>query len=243
MFLECSKINLITWIKYLIIMNQDKNLRDCAQYAGVSLKTSFYMRHRVMSAYRSSIENIQLSGITEIDETEIHISFSGNHKIQNPESNLPRKPYKRGRKSLRHKEKTEFTDRIMISTAVDRNNTVFITVGKVGTTSLSSNDVIDIYQPHLTDVKYICSDGCYAYRELAKNLKVELHAFSKNSKEKRGIYHINHVNYIHKVVADYLNAHHGISSKYLNEYLALIAYRCMHKLQDMRLTLFLKEQE
>lgn len=27
--------------------------------------------------------------------------------------------------------------------------------------------------------------------------------------------------------------HHGISSKYLNEYLALIAYKCMNKLLDV----------
>lgn len=82
-FLECSKVNLITWIKYLIVMNEDKNLRDCAKYAGVCLKTSFYMRHRIMSAYRNSVEKIQLSGITEIDEAEVNITFSGNHKIQN----------------------------------------------------------------------------------------------------------------------------------------------------------------
>ena len=71
-----------------------------------------------------------------------------------------------------------------------------------------------------------------------ESLKAELHAFSKNSKIKREIYHINHVNYIHKIITNYFNAHYGRSSKYLNEYLALIAYRCMHKLQDVQLTLF-----
>lgn len=100
-------------------MNEDKNLRDCVKYAGVCLKTSFYMHHRIMSAYRNSVEKMQLSGITEIDEVEMNISFSGNHKIHNTESRLPREPYKRGRKILKHREKAEFTDRIMISTAVD----------------------------------------------------------------------------------------------------------------------------
>lgn len=39
-FLEYSKNDLITWIKYLIAMNEDKALRECAKYAGVCLKTS-----------------------------------------------------------------------------------------------------------------------------------------------------------------------------------------------------------
>lgn len=237
-FLECSKVNLVTWIKYLIIMNEDEDLRDCAQYAGVCLKTSFYMSHKIMNALENSVKDIQLSGITELDDTGINISFSGNHKIHNPNSTLPRKAYKRGRSSLRHREETNYTDNIVISTAVDRNHKVFITIGKIGTTSLSSEEVINIYQPHLTNVSCICTDGCYAYRKLADKLEIELHAFSRKSKEKRGIYHINHVNYVHKVIADYFHIHHGIASKHLNEYLALIAYKCMHKLQDIHSSIY-----
>lgn len=35
------------------------------------------------------------------------------------------------------------------------------------------------------------------------------------------------------MITDYFQLHHGISSKYLNEYLALIAYKCMNKLLDV----------
>lgn len=237
-FLEYSKNDLITWIKYLIAMNEDKTLRECAKYAGVCLKTSFYMRHRILNAMENTIKNMQLTGITEIDEKEMNISFSGNHKIQDKNSTLPRKSYIRGRKSLKHKIKTDFTDRIMICTAVDRDNHIFISVGKVGTTALKEEDVIDIYKPHLKEATCLCSDGCYAYRALAEKLEIELHAFTANSKEKRGIYHINHVNYIHKEIKDYFYLHHGISSKYLNEYFALIAYRSMNKLTDIKTWLY-----
>lgn len=58
---------------------------------------------------------------------------------------------------------------------------------------------------------------------------MEFHIFLKNSKEKRGIYHINHVDYIHKAINDYFKIHHRIVSKYLNKYLSLIAYKRMHK--------------
>lgn len=115
-------------------MNEDKTLRECAKYAGVCLKTSFYMRHKILSAMENTIQSMQLSGITQIDEKEMNISFSGNHKIQDKNSTLPRKPYTRGRKSLKHKIKTDFTDRIMICTTVDRDNHIFISVGKVAIT-------------------------------------------------------------------------------------------------------------
>lgn len=232
-FLECSKNNLITWIKYFIIMNENEELRDCTRYAGVCLKIGFYMRHKILNAMENTIKDIKLSGITEIDEKSMNISFSGNHKIQDEKSILLRKPYKRGRKSTKHKIETNFTDNILICTAVDRSNHIFISVGKVGTTMLSSEEVKIIYKPHLENVTCICSDKCPSYRLLATNLNVELHAFKTDSKEKRGIYHINHVNYIHKAITDYFHLHHGISSKYLNEYLALIAYKCMNKLLDV----------
>ena len=126
----------------------------------------------------------------------------------------------------------------MICTAVDRDNHIFISVGKVGTTALKEGDVIDIYKPHLKEATCLCSDGCYAYRALAKKLEIELHAFTANSKEKKGIYHINHVNFIHKEIKDYFYLHHGISSKYLNEYFALIANRSMNKLTDIKTGLY-----
>ena len=47
--LEGTKLPIVTWFKYLLIMSKDEDLRDCAQYAGVSLKTSFYMRHKIMN--------------------------------------------------------------------------------------------------------------------------------------------------------------------------------------------------
>lgn len=86
--------------------------------------------------------------------------------------------YKRSlRKSSKNKIKSSFTDNVMICTAVDRNNHIFIFVGKVGTTILSSEEVETIYKPHLENVTCISSDRCPSYRLLVTNLNVELHSF------------------------------------------------------------------
>ncbi|MEE0777385.1 MAG: hypothetical protein UJ210_00005 [Massilimicrobiota sp.] len=82
-------------------MNEDKDLRDCSAYAKESLKTSFYIHHKIMSALQNNIKNIELSGIVKIDKTVMNILFSGNHKIHDPNSLLPRHPYKR--KNVKHR--------------------------------------------------------------------------------------------------------------------------------------------
>ena len=104
----------MTWFKYLLIMSKDEDLRDCAQYAGVSLKTSFYMRHKIMNALANEMNTVKLEGIAEIDETNAYISYSGNFKKQNTNKELPRKSYQRGRKSMKHKYGSSYTDKIQI---------------------------------------------------------------------------------------------------------------------------------
>ena len=49
-------------------MDQDEDLRDCAHYAGVSLKCSFYMRHKILNAMSNQMNDVQLEGIVELDE-------------------------------------------------------------------------------------------------------------------------------------------------------------------------------
>lgn len=70
--------------------------------------------------------------------------------------------------------------------------------GKVGTKMMSSEEIKTIYKPHLENATCICSDKCPSYRLLAEKLNIKLHAFKSSSKEKRGIYPINHVNYVHR---------------------------------------------
>lgn len=80
--------------------------------------------------------------------------------------------------------------------------------------------------------------GCLSSKKLDESLNIELHSFSRKSTEYRGIYHINHVNYVHSVINNYFQVHNEITSEHLNEYLLLIAYKCMYKLRDMQTTLY-----
>lgn len=239
--LENTKLHPVIWLKYLIIMNEDEDLRDCAQYAGVSLKGSFYMRHKIMNALSHEMENVKLSGIIELDEMSMNISYSGNHQKQDKNKKLPRKPYKRGRKGKTHNHDSEYTDEILIASAIDRSGHLFLKVAEVGTTILNKDQIIKAYSDHIKENSILCTDGLFAYRALAREKKMTHFAFKSKSKEKRGIYHINHINYVHKKIREYMNKHAGISSKYLNEYLSLISYffkKDIHNIHDDFVDLF-----
>lgn len=222
--LENTKLHPVTWLKYLIIMNEDEDLRDSAKYAGVSLKGRFYMRHKIMNALSHKMDNVKLSGIIELDEMSVNISYSGNHQKQDKNRKLPRKPYKRGRKGKKHSHNSEYTDEIQIASAIDRNGNLFLKVAEVGTTTLNKDQVIKVYSNHINENSILCTDGLFVYRALAREKKMTHFAYASQSKEKRGIHHINHINYVHKKIREYINKYSGISSKYLNEYLSLISY-------------------
>ncbi len=106
-------------------MNDDATLRKSAEEIGVSLKTSFFMRHKIMNCLSEKANTIKLSGICEMDEFSVNMSYSRNHTLNSKDfQGLPRQSYKRGRNHS-YRYKIEITDEIMIASAVDRKGHIF----------------------------------------------------------------------------------------------------------------------
>ena len=43
------------------------SIRKCAEEVGVGVKTSFYMRHRILDVINLSLKNDKVEGIVEVD--------------------------------------------------------------------------------------------------------------------------------------------------------------------------------
>ena len=56
------------------------SIRKSAKACDVSVKTSFYMRHRILDAIRNYQGIGEVSGVVEMDETFLPELFKGNHK-------------------------------------------------------------------------------------------------------------------------------------------------------------------
>ena len=75
--LSNTKLSLDTWIKYCRFMIEGGTIKHCAQKVGVSIPTSFFMRHRILDVLNLSLRNQSFQGIISADEYNLNESFKG----------------------------------------------------------------------------------------------------------------------------------------------------------------------
>ena len=83
------------WAKYLKCMIDKKTLNESADECGISLRTAFVWRHKILDAIKEVAEKNYLEGVVEADETFFNVSYKGNHSKSNTFT-MPRKAHKRG---------------------------------------------------------------------------------------------------------------------------------------------------
>lgn len=67
--LSGSKLPLSKWLEYAKLMVLGLSIRKCAEHINVCVKTSFYMRQRILDAIRLALGMGHLEGVIEMDET------------------------------------------------------------------------------------------------------------------------------------------------------------------------------
>ena len=70
-----TNLGLDKWLKYCELMILGLSIRQCATEIGVGVKTSFYMRHRILDVINLSLKNDMVEGIVEVDEVFIRESY------------------------------------------------------------------------------------------------------------------------------------------------------------------------
>ena len=70
-----TKLGLDKWLKYCELMILGLSIRQCAEEVGVGVKTSFYMRHRILDVINISLKNDTVEGIVEVDEVFIRLNI------------------------------------------------------------------------------------------------------------------------------------------------------------------------
>lgn len=201
-----TKKNIQLWKNYIKLMFDGFSIKDIANELGICIQTSFRWRHKILSVLESKFMNDILKGIVETDETLILQSHKGKH-IEGV----------RGRKrgGVAH-YRGQSHEQIGILVAVDRKKNVVSQI--YGTGKISSQNVKDILGCRVKAKSVIITDGCRAYNDFAEENNFELIKLVKTHKQ--GIYHINNVNNYHSLLKEFLRQFKGISTKYLNKYLA-----------------------
>ena len=186
-----------------------KSLDECAASISVSHPTAFNMRHKLLSFLEEALkEGELLEGIVEADEAYVLESQKG----------IPvttRKPRNHGEPATKRGLSDE---QMCICVAADREGRVVARC--VNRAKPTADNIQEALGSRIGENGVFLCDGATAYNKLIeakKCLKIVLN----NHKDYNKAYHLNTVNGLHSRLKAMLYRYRGVSSKYLNRYLAL----------------------
>lgn len=198
-----------TWAIFIRDTLSLKSLDECAANISVSHPTSFYMRHKLLSFLEEAFKGGELlEGVIEMDEAYVLESQKG----------VPvttRKPRRHGETAVKRGLSDEH---YCICVAADRDR--HIAVCCVNRGNPSAENIEEALSARIDESGIILCDGKRAYNKLIHAKKCEKIVL-KSHQDYTKAYHLNTVNGLHSRLKDMLYRYRGVSSKYLNRYLAL----------------------
>jgi len=198
------------WKSYLNCIAKSMTLRESAKEVGISFRTSFLWRHKIIGAFKD-IGCTKLEGIVEGDETFFLFSEKGDLSIEG------RAPRKRGGKATKAGINDEH---VAVIVSTDRNKEPILEVACRG--RITAKHIDTCLGKWLGEkVSVLCSDSHRSYASFAKSRElkhVQINA-SKGQHVKDKVYHIQNINNIHHLLKDWIDIFHGVASGYLQNYL------------------------
>lgn len=125
-----SRLDRVTWHAYAGAMLAGASLRACASVAGVSLRTSFFMRHRLCEVMARTTPALRARRGCRVlvDGLAFPDSLSGNHSRSAAGFSMPRPPRRRGGDGV---TRGLGGDKVCVAVAVDeRGGTRVAAVGR-----------------------------------------------------------------------------------------------------------------
>lgn len=207
-----SKYGIKTWSNYVTSMLAGMSCRDAASVCGISHKTAFYWRHKIMGSLKEVLDGkLSLKGIIEADETFFPVSYKGNHKLSK-DFVMPRKAHHRGKQNTKRGISSE---QVCVSCMVDQNNGMQAEIAGLGRIKFSQLE-------HLNKVEtgaILVTDKALAYRRYASKFGFDLVQLKAGKEYKRGMYSLGHINAFHSGLKRFLRPFNGVSTKHLSNYL------------------------
>jgi len=198
------------WRKFAELTILGSSLKKIHLNLGISIKTAFYMRHKLFEAIQKADSVHPLTGSVEIDETYFRESFKGNHK----HFKLPREPHTRGNKSHIRGLSSEM---VCVAFGVDNSKNIISAPICNGMPSVKS--LASFYGSRIEPGSTVHSDTLKGYNKMLKAISVN-HIAVKAGTWKNGADHLSHINNMHSDCKRWLNRiYNGVSTKFLHSYL------------------------
>lgn len=215
------------WKTYVECLLDGRPLEECAKRSGISTRTAFTWRHKILTALSEHSFNHGYDGLMEMDEMFVRISYKGNHK-HSKDFVMPRKAHKRGNDGHDQSNKAK----VSVLCVAERGKSFS---GIVPCRGMINQPLLEnLFAGKLSDESIVMTDGLRAYKNYLDTTNAQhiiLPRLGYNVRQARviGPYHINNVNALHQRFRKFLRTYNGVSTKFLNNYLALFLWLENHK--------------
>lgn len=180
----------MAWLKkkdkfraYMKHMLKGYSIRKCAELTGISIRTSFDWRHKILSSMVKAHAE-ELSGICESDDVFFDVSQKGYKGLVRPAR-------KRGGELHR---KGISDEKIAVIISCDRNGSKDLHVAARG--RISKKDIARILESKIKPGSTLCTDSHRSYTAFARSARIRHKRINarKGQYVKNKIYHVQHVN-------------------------------------------------
>jgi ISXO2-like transposase domain/Homeodomain-like domain len=196
------------WRAYASTMRNRLSTRAAARDLGVSHKTVWRWRHKVMERLAPGQAPL-MTGIVEADETYFRCNYKGS---------VPVGRYRRKRGTKNGSKRGLGKDKVPVLVVRSRNGeTQSVVIPGTATTGALSAALRSVISSQGTT---LCTDGSGALRMAARVLQVKHVALvTKRGERERGIYHVQTVNSYQGRLKEWMAPFRGVATKYLSRYL------------------------
>ncbi len=186
------------------------SIRKISSKLGISTKTAFTLRFKIISCLKSIRDNIQLNGEMELDEYYLSINLKGTKKENMPRGSKSRKKHGTGTSGISKHE-------VCVVSGIDEKDHIYFKIA--GTGSVSSNMIRETIAQKINNPTKVITDCKSSYESVAHendwNLK---QVKSKCYTDDEGN-NLANINSLHSELTRFLSNFHGVSTKHLQEYL------------------------
>lgn len=222
-----NRISKEVWKNFIDYEMDSLTLKSIAYYLDISVHTAFRMRHKLYRAVSSIVEKQTVSGEIQLDATYRKINLKGTKPDK-----MPRYSKKRGNGSAysgisHHK--------ICIISAIDTNDNMFLKISGLGPESYGKYTSCNY---RFENPEIIISDSKPCIQQFANSLgvlndKIPTKPNKKRYKTDNGN-HLGDINELDSEISSLITKTHGVSTRYLQDYLNFITYRKQAKYKHER---------
>ncbi len=204
------KKDIKVWEKYIHCMIEKYPLRKCAAICNINLATAFTWRHKILDALQNMMNQVELDGVVEADETYSTISYKGSHK----DFKLPRPAHKRGTWATKRGISKE---QVCVPCGIDLNGLSIAKISNLGKPSL--RDLQKVLNGKIAKNSVFVTNSICPYQKLSLDMNLS-HIRILRGKRAVGTFNIQTINSYHSRLKNMIvHRFKGVATKYLNNYL------------------------